>query len=670
MTTLYHRLIDDVDALLARSHALGSDGRVTNFAGGNTSCKAVAVDPVTGERITVLWVKGSGADLGTLAREGLASLVLERVLALRDRYTEPAREDEMFALLDHCRYGTGGAPPSIDTALHAFLPPAHVDHVHPDAVISLAAARDGEFLVKECYGRAVTWLPWCRPGFELALRMAATYRSIPDLLGIVLGGHGLFAWGDTSEECQVNTFALVARAEQFLADRGKPEPFGPIVIASSADRNREAARLGPLLRGLCSTDHRVVGSFSGSPHVLDFMSRREAPRLAALGTSCPDHFLRTKVRPLFVDQPSATRIRELHSTYRAEYQAYYEAHARTDSPPMRGADPHVVLVRGVGMWSFGPDAQAARVASDYFENAVNVMRGAEALSRYEPIPDGEKFGVEYWPLEEAKLRRRPPAPPLAGRVALVTGAGSGIGRAIARRLSGGGAAVVVADIEADRAASVALELAEAVAVTVDVADESLVDEAFAKACLAYGGVDIVINNAGLSVSRPLTETSSEDWDRQHRVMARGSFLVSRAAARLMIEQLIGGDIVYVCSKNAVAAGPGNVAYGAAKADQAHQVRLLATELGQHKIRVNGVNPDAVVRDSGIFAGSWAEQRAAVHGVAVEDLGRFYAERTLLKEEVLPEHVAAAVFALVAGDLPLTTGTILPVDGGIPAAFLR
>jgi rhamnulose-1-phosphate aldolase/alcohol dehydrogenase len=672
----------EIDELLARSHALGADPRVTNYGGGNTSVKTAGIDPATGEPVTLLHIKGSGGDLGTLGRDGIATLVLDRILASKAVYRGVEHEDEMFGVLDFCRFGPGGAAPSIDTASHAFIPMPHVDHVHPDAIIALAASANGEQLTRECFGDEVAWIPWQRPGFELAMMMERAYR--PGVQGMVLGGHGLSSWGETSEACQRTTLDIIARAERFIAEHGHPAPFGAVVAGREPlpveERRAFAADIAPLIRGMCSTDARVAGHFDDSDAVLDFLSRTEAERLSRLGTSCPDHFLRTKVRPLFVElSPAASRVdieaglRASIAEYRDEYAAYYARYATADSPPMRGADPAIVLVPGVGMFSFGADAQTARVASEFYVNAINVMRGAEALSSYAPIPESEKFRVEYWVLEEAKLRRRPAARALAGRVALVTGAGSGIGRAIAARFVAEGAGVVVADVDPGRATAVAAELGggdRATAVAVDVGDEAAVEGALRAACLAYGGIDIVVNNAGLSQSAPLAETTIESYDLQHRVMARGSFLVSRAAARVMAEQGHGGDIVYVVSKNAVFAGPNNVAYGAAKAEQAHQVRLLAAELGQHQIRVNGVNPDAVVRGSGIFAGDWGEQRAATYGIPREDLGRFYAERTLLKREVLPEHVAAAVFALVGGELPLTTGTIIPVDGGIPAAFLR
>ena len=447
-----------------------------------------------------------------------------------------------------------------------------------------------------------------------------------------------------------------------------------------ADRRARAALLAPVIRGLASTDRPQVGHYTDSEVVLDFCRREKLAALAALGTSCPDHFLRTKVRPLVLDLPATApidevvgRLGELHATYREDYRAYYERHADESSPPMRGADPAIVLVPGVGMFSYGANAQTARVAGEFYVNAINVMRGAESVSTYAPIRESEKFRIEYWALEEAKLQRLPQPKPLATRVAFVTGAGSGIGRAVANRLAAEGACVVVADLDAQAAERVAAEIGDrdvAVPVAVDVTDAEQVGAALAEAVLAFGGVDLVVNNAGLSISKPLLDTTEHDWDLQHDVMAKGSFLVAREAARAMIAQGMGGDIVYISSKNGVFAGPNNVAYGAAKADQAHQVRLLAAELGEHGIRVNGINPDGVVRGSGIFAKGWGAQRAAVYGVPEEELGAFYAQRTLLKREVLPEHVAAAVFALTGGDLALTTGLHIPVDAGVAAAFLR
>ncbi|WP_406527219.1 bifunctional aldolase/short-chain dehydrogenase [Streptomyces sp. I8-5] len=681
MTSATH---PEVAALLERAHRIGSDARNTNYAGGNTSVKANGTDPVTGDDTELLWVKGSGGDLGTLTEAGLAVLRLDRVRALKKVYPGVEREDEMVAAFDYCLHGKGGAAPSIDTAMHALVEAAHVDHLHPDSGIALACATDGEKLTAECFGDKVAWVDWRRPGFQLGLDIAAVKEASPRAVGVILGGHGITAWGETSEECEHNALWMIRTAETFLQERGRAEPFGPEWAGREPlpeDRRRErAAALAPLIRGLASTDRSQVGHFTDTEPVLDFLARAEHPRLAALGTSCPDHFLRTKVRPLVLDLPSdapldeaAARLKELHGEYREAYRAYYERHASPDSPAMRGADPAIVLVPGVGMFSFGKDKQTARVAGEFYLNAINVMRGAEAVSSYAPIEESEKFRIEYWELEEAKLRRMPEAKPLAARVALVTGAGSGIGKAIAHRLVAEGACVVVADIDAANASSVAEVLGgadKALAVPVDVTSEEEIAAAFRAAALAFGGVDLVVNNAGISISKPLLETTARDWDLQHDIMARGSFLVSREAARMMAAQNLGGDIVYIASKNAVFAGPNNIAYSATKADQAHQVRLLAAELGEHGIRVNGINPDGVVRGSGIFAAGWGAQRAATYGIEEEKLGEFYAQRTILKREVLPEHVANAVFALTGGDLTHTTGLHVPVDAGVAAAFLR
>ncbi|SCK44856.1 bifunctional rhamnulose-1-phosphate aldolase/short-chain dehydrogenase [Streptomyces sp. WMMB 322] len=681
MTAQQHTTVGE---LLARSHRLGADPRNTNYAGGNTSAKGLAPDPVTGQDTELLWVKGSGGDLGTLTENGLAALRLDRLRALRDVYPGVEREDEMVAAFDHCLHGRGGAAPSIDTAMHGLVDAPHVDHLHPDSGIALACAADGEKLTRECFGETVVWVPWRRPGFQLGLDIAAVRAEHPQAIGCVLGGHGITAWGSTSEECERNSLRIIDGACAFLAEHGAPEPFGAVLEGFEPlppqERRERAAALAPLVRGLASADRPQVGHFDDSAAVLEFLSREEHPRLAALGTSCPDHFLRTKVRPLVLDLPATApleeagaRLRVLHERYRDDYRAYYERHAGPGTPAMRGADPAIVLVPGVGMFSFGRDKQTARVAGEFYINAVNVMRGAESVSYYSPIPEPEKFRIEYWELEEAKLRRMPAPKPLATRVALVTGAASGIGRAIAQRLSAEGACVVVADRNEASAGEVARELGgpdRAVAVAVDVTSEEEIAAAFREAALAFGGIDLVVNNAGVSLSRPLLETSAQDWDTQHSIMARGSFLASREAARVMKTQGMGGDIVYISSKNGVFAGPDNVAYGAAKADQAHQVRLLAAELGELGIRVNGVNPDGVVRGSGIFAGGWGAQRAAVYGVPEEKLGEFYAQRTLLKREVLPEHVANAVFALTGGDLSHTTGLHVPVDAGVAAAFLR
>ena len=673
-----------VSELIARSNRLGANPRNTNFAGGNTSAKGRDIDPVTGKPVELLWVKGSGGDLGTLTESGLAVLNLERVRALADIYPGVEREDEMVAAFDYCLHGRGGAAPSIDTAMHALVDAEHIDHLHPDSGIAIATAKDGEKLTSKIFGGKVIWIPWRRPGFQLGLDIAEVKRANPEAIGCILGGHGITAWGATSKEAAANSLWIINTAEAYIVQHGKAQPFGvevekfkPLKRKARAER---AAELAPFIRGLASTDRPQVGHFDDSDAVLEFVSHAKLTRLAALGTSCPDHFLRTKIKPLVLDLPAdapiekvKARLRKLHEAYRADYTAYYEAHATSDSPAMRGADPAIVLVPGVGMFSFGPNKQTARVASEFYINAINVMRGAEAISSYRPIGDAEKFRIEYWSLEEAKIQRMPKPKALATRVALVTGAGSGIGKAIAERLAAEGACVVVADLNVENARAVAKNLGGsdvALPVFIDVTNEQAIKEALAEAVRSFGGLDLVVNNAGLSISKPLLETSQRDWDLQHDVMARGSFLVSREAARVMIDQGMGGDIVYISSKNSVFAGPNNIAYSATKADQAHQVRLLAAELGDKGIKVNGINPDGVVRGSGIFAGGWGASRAKVYGVNEEDLGKYYAQRTLLKREVLPEHVANAVFVLTAGELTHTTGLHIPVDAGVAAAFLR
>ncbi|GAA2487156.1 bifunctional aldolase/short-chain dehydrogenase [Winogradskya humida] len=671
-----------VSDLLGRSNRLGADPRTTNYAGGNTSAKATETDPVTNEPTELVWVKGSGGDLGTLKESGLAVLRLDRLRALAGVYPGVEREDEMVAAFDYCLHGRGGAAPSIDTAMHGLVDAPHVDHLHPDAGIALATAADGPALTKEIFGDKVLWVPWRRPGFQLGLDIAAVQRANPQAIGVILGGHGITAWGTTSEECEARSLEIINTAAAYLAEHGRAEPFGALAHEPLAEdvRRERAAALFPIVRGLASTDRAQVGHYTDSPVVLDYVARERMPELAALGTSCPDHFLRTKVKPLVLDTaPDApleeveARLKELHAAYRDDYRGYYERHATPESPAMRGADPAIVLIPGVGMFSFGANKQTARVAGEFYVNAINVMHGAEAVSTYAPIDESEKFRIEYWALEEAKLQRMPKPKPLATRIALVTGGGSGIGRAIALRLAAEGAVVIVADRNLAGATEVAAEIGgpdAAVAVEADVTSEEAVAAAVRDAVLAFGGIDLVVNNAGLSISKPLLETTEGDWDLQHDVMAKGSFLVSKATAKVLIAQGMGGDIVYISSKNSLFAGPNNVAYGAAKADQAHQVRLLAAELGAYGIKVNGVNPDGVVRGSGIFAGGWGAQRAAVYGVPEEKLGEFYAQRTLLKREVLPEHVANAVFVLTGGELSHTTGLHVPVDAGVAAAFLR
>jgi rhamnulose-1-phosphate aldolase/alcohol dehydrogenase len=670
--------------LIARSQRLGANPKNTNYAGGNTSAKGSSKDPVTGSSVELLWVKGSGGDLGTLKESGLAVLRLDRVRALVDVYQGVAKEDEMVSAFDYCLHGLGGAAPSIDTAMHALVDANHVDHLHPDSGIAIAASKDGQSLTNKIYGDKVVWVPWRRPGFQLGLDIQKIKTANPKAIGCILGGHGITAWGDSSDECEKNSLWMIKTAENYIKANGKKNPFGAKVAKNAPlptkARAEKAAALAPILRGIASTDRAMVGHFSDSKEVLEFLESSKLPELAQLGTSCPDHFLRTKVKPMLIDTaPNAPlevvkeRIAKLHEQYRKDYAAYYKKYAKKDSPKMRGADPAIVLVPGIGMFSFGVNKQTARVAGEFYTNAINVMRGAEAISKYQPISDAEKFNIEYWSLEEAKLQRMPKPKPLASRVAFVTGGASGIGKAIVERLVSEGAVAVIADLNIEAGLELAKQLGGsdyAIACKVDVTRVEDIQMALDQAALAFGGVDLVVNNAGLSLSKPLLETTERDWDLQHDVMAKGSFLVSRQSAKLMLEQKMGGDIIYISSKNSVFAGPNNIAYSATKADQAHQVRLLAAELGEFGIRVNGINPDGVVRGSGIFAGGWGASRAKVYGVNEADLGAFYAQRTILKREVLPENVANAVFALTAGELSHTTGLHIPVDAGVAAAFLR
>ena len=672
-----------VAELLGRSNRLGSDPTVTNYGGGNTSVKIRQLSPATGKEVELLYVKGSGGDLGTLKAGGLAVLELDRVRALDGVYRGVEFEDEMVGFFPFCAFGTGGATPSIDTPMHGLVHHDHVDHLHPDAVIALACAADGEALVQKIWGGTIAWVPWKRPGWELG-RTLARIAEDPTVIGAVLGGHGLTAWGSTSDEVEQRNLQIIRQAQEYLDANSVAEPFGAVVSGRTTldplARQARAAELFPHLRAVASADRRQVGHFIDSEVVLDFLSREKLDHLVSLGTSCPDHFLRTKVRPLLLDTaPDApldqvtARLAELHAEYRVEYQAYYDRHATPSSPAIRGADPAVVLVPGVGMFSFGADKQTARVAGEFYVNAINVMRGAEGVSVYRPVDEAEKFNVEYWQLEEDKLKRRPAPKALAGRIALVTGGASGIGLATVKLLAEHGANVIVGDINQAGCESVAADLGgpdKAVGVAMDVTDFEAVKAGIAAGVVAFGGIDLIVNNAGITRAGSLADTSLQDWDLQYQIMPRGSFLVAKAAESALRAQGLGGDIINICSKNSVFAGPNNIAYSSAKAAQAHMVRLLAAELGDIGVRVNGINPDGVVRGSGIFAGGWGASRAATYGVAEEDLGKYYAQRTVLKEEVLPEHIASAVLALTNGTLPITTGLLVPVDSGVAAAFMR
>jgi rhamnulose-1-phosphate aldolase/alcohol dehydrogenase len=681
---------DEVGLLVYRSNLLGADLRLTNYGGGNTSCKVKAMDPISADEVEVMWVKGSGGDLGTMKRNGLAALYVERLRSLTKVYRGKAFEDEMVQLFNHCIFDLDSKAPSIDTPLHAFLPFKHIDHLHPDAAIAIAAAKDGEAITKELFKGTIGWVPWQRPGFELGLQLKKCLDDYPGIRGIMLGSHGLFTWGNTAYESYVNTLEVIETCAEFVEQMTETNGvvFGGEKLAAlpEADRRRQALLLAPVLRGLFSSQQSMIGHFSDDPRVLQFVNSHDLHRLAPMGTSCPDHFLRTKISPLVLDlapdedlsntQQVQEKIVPSFKAYREMYAAYYEACKHENSPAMRDPNPVVILYPGVGMFTFAKDKQTARVAAEFYTNAINVMRGAEAISAYTSLPRQEAFDIEYWLLEEAKLQRMPKPKPLSGKIALVTGSGGGIGKAIAKKFLSEGACVVLNDVNGDRLRAAEHEFSlqfgcdNVRAIEMDVTDSSSVIRALEEASLAFGGIDVVVNNAGISISKGIADHTEQDWDRLYDILAKGQFLVSQAAVAVMRKQGRGGDIINIVSKNAFVAGPNNVAYGSAKAAQAHLSRLMAAELGADKIRVNIVNPDAVISDSNIWSGGWAEGRAKAYGITVEELPAYYAKRTLLNESILPEDIANACFAFVGGLLQKSTGNTLNVDGGVAAAFLR
>lgn len=680
----------EVALLLYRSNRLGADLRLTNYGGGNTSCKALTPDPLTGQPTPVMWIKGSGGDIGTLKRSGLAALYMERLLALENRYRGLEFEDDMVALFNHCIYDLDSKAPSIDTALHGFLPFAHIDHLHPDAAIAIAAAKDGKRITQELFNGQIGWVDWQRPGFDLGLKLRQCLTENPGIRGIMLGSHGLFTWGDTAYESYMNTLEVVERCADYLeANYGKKRPvFGGSARTTEAPdvRRSQAIGLAPILRGLCSSNQQMIGHFTDDERVLEFISSQDLDRLAPMGTSCPDHFLRTKISPLVLDLASdelltdttavQQKLAPAFEKYREMYRAYYETCKHPNSPAIRDPNPVVILWPGVGMFTFAKDKQTARVAAEFYINAINVMRGAEAISDYTALPRQEAFDIEYWLLEEAKLQRMPKPKPLSGKVALITGSAGGIGKAIAKRFAQEGACVVLNDIDSDRLAGAKTEFVglfgkDMVATTaLNVTDLNSINQAFDAACLAFGGVDIVVNNAGISISRSIAEHTIEEWDRLYDILVKGQFMVTQAAVSVMRKQAFGGDIINIVSKNALVAGPNNAGYGSAKAAQLHLSRLNAAELGPDHIRVNVVNPDAVIADSNIWAGGWAEGRAKAYGITVAELPAFYAKRTLLGETILPDDIANACFAFVGGLLSKSTGNVLNVDGGVAMAFVR
>ncbi|WP_265714102.1 bifunctional aldolase/short-chain dehydrogenase [Sphingobacterium sp. InxBP1] len=681
---------DEVALLLYRSNILGADLRITNYGGGNTSCKVWEKDPLTGEQVEVMWIKGSGGDIGTLKKSGLAALYLKRLRNLENVYRGLEHEDEMVELFNHCIYDLASKAPSIDTPLHGFLPFKHIDHLHPDAAIAIAAAKDGKKITQELFNGTIGWVDWQRPGFDLGLQLRACLEENPGIRGIMLGSHGLFTWGDTAYECYINSLDVIEACASYLEDNfGKKRPvFGGQKETSlpQDERASQAAKLAPILRGFCSSERHMIGHFTDDERVLEFINSNDLERLAPLGTSCPDHFLRTKIQPLVLNLDKSenlddveglkVKLSPLFEEYRGMYTQYYESCKHDNSPAIRDKNPVIVLYPGVGMFSFAKDKQTARVAAEFYINAINVMKGAEAVSEYTALPRQEAFDIEYWLLEEAKLQRMPKPKALSGKIALVTGSGGGIGKAIAKKMAQEGAVVVLNDINAERLAECEQEFVTyfgkdaVISTLLDVTDEAQIREALKTASLAFGGIDIVVNNAGLSISKSIEDHTQKDWNLLYDVLVKGQFLVTQAVTPILKGQHIGGDILNIVSKNALVSGPNNIGYGSAKAAQLHLSRLCAAELGPFKVRVNVVNPDAVISDSNIWAGGWAEGRAKAYGVTVEELPAYYAKRTLLNEIILPEDIANACFAFVGGLLHKSTGNVLNVDGGVAMAFVR
>lgn len=677
---------DQVALLLYRSNILGADLRITNYGGGNTSCKTIEKDTLTKKDTEVMWIKGSGGDIGTLKRNGLAGLYMDKLLSLKNVYRGLEFEDEMVALFNHCIYDLDSKAPSIDTPLHAFLPFKHIDHLHPDAAIAIAASKDGEKITEELFEGQIAWVPWQRPGFDLALKLDEALKANPGIRGIMLGGHGLFTWAETSYECYINSLEVIDKASQYLEENyGKNRPvFGGQKVQSlpEADRKLQAAKLAPHLRGLASSFNRMIGHFSDDERVLEFINSNDLAKLAPLGTSCPDHFLRTKIRPLVLDIPADKDLTDMSDVtaylekefedYRQYYTKYYEDHKRDNSPGIRDSNPVVILWPGVGMFSYAKNKQTARVASEFYTNAINVMKGAEAISEYVSLPLQEAFDIEYWLLEEAKLQRMPKEQPLSRKVAFVTGGAGGIGKAIADKLAKEGACVFITDINQGNLEEAlnSYNRDTGAGSLMDVTKMEDIEAALQAACLKFGGVDIIVNCAGLAISKPIDQTTEKDWDILQNVLVKGQFAVSKAAVAILRAQNKGGDIINIASKNALVSGPNNVGYGTAKAAQVHMSRLLAAELGPDKIRVNVVNPDAVIEGSKIWEGEWAKGRAKAYGITVEELPAFYAKRTIMNEIIGVDDIANGVFAFVGGHLGKSTGNILNVDGGVAAAFVR
>jgi rhamnulose-1-phosphate aldolase/alcohol dehydrogenase len=674
------------ERLIYRSNLLGSDKRITNFGGGNTSAKVTETDPLSGEAVEVMWVKGSGGDVGTIKRDGFATLYMDKLRALKAIYRGVEFEDEMVDYLPHCTFNLNPRAASIDTPLHAYVPRVHVDHMHPDAIIAIAASQNSKQLTEEIFGGEIGWLPWKRPGFELGLWLGKFCEDNPTARGVVLESHGLFTWGDTAEDSYLTTIEIINKAIAWLEREISGPVFGgPRYKAMPTDQRRAtAAALMPVIRGMISASEAKVGHFDDSDAVLEFVSSQNLSALAALGTSCPDHFLRTKIRPLVVDfDPDAPDIDGTLAGldgaiagYREGYKAYYERCRRDNSPAIRDPNAVVYLVPGVGMITFAKDKATARISGEFYVNAINVMRGSSSVSTYLGLPEQEAFDIEYWLLEEAKLQRMPKPKALAGKVAIVTGGAGGIGAATAARLLADGACVMLADIDATALAETAGSLAgrygDDVVRTVEmnVTDEAAVSAAYARMAVEFGGADIIVSNAGIASSAPIEDTTLELWNRNMAILSTGYFLVSREAFKLLKRQKTGGTIVYVASKNGLAASPNAAAYCTAKASEIHLARCLALEGAADGIRVNVVNPDAVLRGSKIWSGEWLTQRASTYQTDKDGLEEMYRQRSMLKRSVFPEDIAEAIYFFASEVSSKSTGNIINVDAGNVQAFTR
>ncbi len=679
--------MSESEKLLYRSNLLGSDKRVTNFGGGNTSAKVMEKDPLTGDLVEVLWVKGSGGDIGSMKMDGFSTLYMDKLRALKGKYRGVAFEDEMVGYLPHCTFNLNPRAASIDTPLHAYVPRKHVDHVHSDAIIAIAASVNSRALTEDIFGGEIGWLPWKKPGYELGLWLEKLATENPGMRGAVLESHGLFTWADDAKDCYLTTLEIINKAADWLQARtaGKPAFGGAKRPTLPEDARRAvAARLMPVIRGLISKDRHKVGHFDDQPAVLDFVGSHQLEVLAPLGTSCPDHFLRTKIRPLVVDfdpanpdlEATLASLPAAAEAYRQDYAAYYDRCKHPDSPALRDPNAVVWLVPGVGMITFALDKATARISGEFYVNAINVMRGASAVSTYQGLPEQEAFDIEYWLLEEAKLQRMPKPKALAGRVALVTGGAGGIGSATAERLLKDGACVVLADIDGKAVQDVAAGMARVFgpdvvrAVQMNVTDEDQVIAAYARTAVEFGGLDILVSNAGIASSAPVEETSLALWNKNMDILSTGYFLVSREAFKVLRKQGVGGSVIFIASKNGLAASPNASAYCTAKAAEIHLARCLALEGAEAGIRVNVVNPDAVLKGSKIWSGEWLDQRASTYKTDKEGLEEMYRNRSMLKRSVLPEDIAEGAYFFASDLSAKSTGNILNVDAGNVQAFTR